>query len=90
MLMEVGFLCQETKISKQLKLMESEIKPVANVFSETLILRAFTTFFITTWYLPSIHSLHLQLGYWVSGPVAQQKELVKYDFNLLKYIITMS
>lgn len=48
MLMEVGFLCQETKISKQLKLMESEIKPVANVFSETLILRAFTTFFITT------------------------------------------
>lgn len=89
MFMKMGFLCQGNNSSKQWKLMESEIKMV--MFSQkTVILRAFTAFFITTaWYLPSIHSLHLPLDCWASGPVAEQTELVQHDINLLKYIITI-
>lgn len=41
---------------------------------KTVILRVFTALFVTTaWYPPSIHSLHLQLGYWASGPVAEHR-----------------
>lgn len=43
MFVEMGFLSQGNNNSKQLKLMESEIKTVANVFSQNCRLESFYT-----------------------------------------------
>lgn len=57
---------------------------------EIVILKGNTTFFITTaWFIPSAHSLHLQPGYWASGPVPEQREFVRDHFNLSRYILCL-
>lgn len=85
MFIEMGLLSQGINSSKQLKLMESEIKMVANVFSENCRLESFYNSMIPTLNSQSSFTARL-LGF----RSCSRTQLVKYDFNLLKYIITMS
>lgn len=56
MFMEMGFLCQGSKSSEQLKLMESEIKMAAKVFSENCHLDSFYNILHYNSMIPTLNS----------------------------------